>query len=65
MRQWEYLRLDLNEPPRRGDETAVLNRAGNESWELVTVTGGGLAILKREIAQPTKTGRRKAPDPGG
>jgi hypothetical protein len=61
MQQWEYLRLDLNDTPDRGDEITVLNRAGNEGWELVTVTGGGLAILKREIAT-TNAGRRKAPD---
>jgi hypothetical protein len=63
MRQWEYLRLDLNDAPRRGDETVMLNRAGDEGWELVAVTGNGLAILKREVAQPVKVGRRKASEP--
>jgi hypothetical protein len=63
MRQWEYLRLDLNDAPRRGDETVTLNRVGDEGWELVTVTGNGLAIFKREIAQPMKVGRRKVPEP--
>jgi hypothetical protein len=62
MRQWEYLRLDLNDTPRRGDETTVLNNAGSEGWELVTITGNGLAILKREIAQPAKSGGRKPVD---
>jgi hypothetical protein len=33
MRQWEYLRLDLNDIPRRGDETVALNKAGDEGWE--------------------------------
>ncbi|MET0651852.1 MAG: hypothetical protein ABWY63_04990 [Hyphomicrobiaceae bacterium] len=63
MRQWEYLRLDLNDAPRRGDETGVLNRAGGEGWELVIVSRNGVAILKREIDQPASAGRRKAPDP--
>jgi hypothetical protein len=60
MRQWEYLKLDLNQAPRRGDATDALNNAGSEGWELVTVSGTGMATLKREIAQPTKVGRRKA-----
>jgi hypothetical protein len=59
MRQWEYLRLDLNDIPRRGDETVALNKAGDEGWELVAVTCNGVAILKREISQPAKAGRRK------
>jgi hypothetical protein len=64
MRQWEYLRVDLNDTPRRGEEVEVLNRAGSEGWELVTVTSNGVAILKREVApaQPKKVGRRKASD---
>jgi hypothetical protein len=65
MRQWEYLRLDLNEAPRRSDETAMLNTSGNDGWELVTVTGNGIAILKREIPEPPKAGRRKAGDASG
>jgi hypothetical protein len=65
MRQWEYLRLDLSDTPQRGEEVDVLNRAGGEGWELVTVTSNGIALLKREIAppQPKQVGRRKAPDP--
>ena len=63
MRQWEYLRLDLNDAPRRGDETVSLNRAGDQGWELVTVTGNGPALFKREITQPAKVGPRKALDP--
>jgi hypothetical protein len=60
MRQWEYLKLDLNSTPRRGDSIDALNKAGSEGWELIAVTGNGMATLKREIAQPAKTGRRKA-----
>jgi hypothetical protein len=60
MRQWEHLKLDLNQAPRRGDAIDKLNNAGNEGWELVTVSGTGMATLKREMGQPTKVGRRKA-----
>jgi hypothetical protein len=60
MPQWEYRRLDLNDAPRRSDDIDVLNRAGSEGWELVSVTGNGVAYLKRQIPDPVKTGRRKA-----
>jgi hypothetical protein len=62
MSQWEYLRLDLNDAPRRGAEIDVLNRAGGEGWELVTVTSNSITILKREIGQPAKAERRRALD---
>jgi hypothetical protein len=64
MRTWEYLRLDLNDTPRRGEEVDLLNTAGGEGWELVGVTGNGVALLKREIAAPQakKGGRRRTPD---
>jgi hypothetical protein len=49
MGQWEYLRLDLNDAPRRGTEIDVLNRAGGEGWELVGITSTNIAYLKRPI----------------
>jgi hypothetical protein len=56
--RWEYRTL---EPPREetlkeaADPTAVLNRAGEEGWELVDTVdyaGGGtkLLLLKRPVA---------------
>lgn len=62
MPQWEYLRLDLSDTPRRGEEIDVLNAAGRAGWELVTVASNGIALLKREIDQPARTPRRKARD---
>jgi hypothetical protein len=62
MRQWEYLRLDLSDIPRRGEEVDALNRAGSEGLELVTVTANGIALLRREIEQAARTARRKARD---
>ena len=61
MRQWEYLRLDLNSTPRRGDPIDALNKAGSDGWELVAVTGNGIATtLKREMVQSATGRRRKA-----
>jgi hypothetical protein len=63
MPQWEYRRIDLNDAPRRGDDVDVLNRAGSEGWELVAVTGNGVAYVKRLIPEPQKPARRKAAAP--
>ena len=60
MPQWEYRRLDLNDAPRRSDDIDVLNRAGSEGWELVSVASNGVAYVKRQIPDPVKAGRRKA-----
>jgi hypothetical protein len=60
MPQWEYRRLDLNDAPRRSDDLDVLNRAGSEGWELVSITNNGIAYVKRQIPDPVKAGRRKA-----
>jgi hypothetical protein len=60
MREWEYLKLDLNYTQRRGDPISALNKAGSDGWELVAVAGNGIATLKREIGHPSKGGRRKA-----
>jgi hypothetical protein len=60
MPQWEYRRLDLNDAPRRSDDIEVLNRAGSEGWELVSVTNNGIAYVKRPIPEPAKAVRRRA-----
>jgi hypothetical protein len=60
MPQWEYRRLDLNDAPRRSDDIEILNRAGSEGWELVSVTNNGVAYVKRQIPDSAKAGRRKA-----
>ena len=63
MPQWVYLRLDLNDAPRRGDEVDILNKAGSEGWVLVSVTGQRVAYLKREIAALAKSGRPRTAAP--
>jgi hypothetical protein len=63
MPQWEYRRIDLNDAPRRGDSVDALNKVGSEGWELVAVTGNGVAYVKRQLPEPAKAGRRKAAAP--
>lgn len=48
------LKLDLNDAPRRGAEIDVLNRAGDEGWELVGIASNNTAYLKRPIEEPAR-----------
>lgn len=45
---WQYRKINLNEVPRRSDEVDVLCAAGEDGWELVTITANNFAYLKRE-----------------
>jgi hypothetical protein len=61
--EWEYRKLFLNLHPPRGDELNVLNAAGSEGWELVSITGNNVAYLKREadeVALPTSSHTQEA-----
>lgn len=49
VRKWEYMKIALNEAPRRGDDIDVLCDAGEDGWELVAVLPNGVAYLKREV----------------
>jgi hypothetical protein len=62
MNEWEYSRINLNEVPRRADDIDVLNDAGKDGWELVTITTNNVAYLKRLIGEPSRVPapRRKA-----
>ena len=49
MTEWEYLKINLNQHPPRGDELDLLNAAGAEGWELVGITSNNTAYLRRQI----------------
>jgi hypothetical protein len=50
MQQWEYTKIDLNSASARRDDIELLTDAGNEGWELVTITVNNIAYLKRVVA---------------
>jgi len=52
MYEWEYTKLDLNNLPRKAIDIDVLNKAGNEGWEVVTITPNSIAYLKRQAKRP-------------
>jgi len=62
MPEWEYSRINLNEVARRTDDIDLLNDAGKDGWELVTITTNNIAFLKRSIGEPPRVQptRRKA-----
>ena len=47
---WQYRKINLNEVPQGKDEIDVLCDAGEEAWELVTITANNVAYLKRDQA---------------
>ena len=49
MPDWQYRKLHLNQHGPRGDELDMLNAAGAEGWELISITSNNVAYLKREI----------------
>ena len=48
---WQYRKLQLNQHAPRSDELEMLNAAGAEGWELVSMTSNNIAYLKREIEE--------------
>jgi hypothetical protein len=47
MPEWEYMRIDLNDLSCKTEDVDFLNDAGEDCWELVTITSNQIAYLKR------------------
>jgi hypothetical protein len=47
--QWEYRKFDLSGINPRSDDVELLNGAGLDGWELVTITANNIAYLKRRV----------------
>ena len=68
MTQWEYSKIDLSRINPRSDDIELLNEAGQDGWELLTITANNIAYLKRSVpvaaAQKATTPKRGAARPG-
>jgi hypothetical protein len=53
MPQWEYTTVDLSKLSPRTSEIDLLNDAGEQGWELVTIVINGVAYLKRQVMVAT------------
>ena len=58
MPEWEYVKVSLNDLPVKTRPVDVLNDAGAQGWELVTITPNDVAYLKRQLPK-----RRTRPTP--
>jgi hypothetical protein len=45
MPEWEYRKILLSELPRRRGDIDLLNEAGSQGWELVTILTNNVAYL--------------------
>jgi hypothetical protein len=52
MAEWEYRKIDLNDPPRDATDLDLLKKAGEDGWELVVITPNYIAYLRRPITKP-------------
>jgi hypothetical protein len=50
---WEYSKIDLNDLPHKAKDIDLLNNAGAEGWEIVTITANLIAYLRRQVKGPT------------
>jgi hypothetical protein len=70
MTQWEYRKIDLSGINPKLDDIELLNGAGQQGWELLTITANNFAYLKRPVqvaaaqTASTPTPRRGAARPG-
>jgi hypothetical protein len=58
MPEWEYVTVSLSDLPVKTLPVDVLNDAGEQGWELVTITSNNIAYLKRQVSR-----RRSRPRP--
>jgi hypothetical protein len=60
MSEWEYRKIDLNDLPRKMQDIDLLNAAGGEGWEVITIMPNNIAYLKRQIGEQTSRSARSS-----
>ena len=58
MPKWEYLTINLRDLPITTQASDMLNEVGKEGWELVAITGNGVAYFKRPADAKNSAGTR-------
>jgi hypothetical protein len=52
MVRWEDLTLDLAYLPAKTNDVDVLNKAGEDGWELIAIASNHVAYLRRQVDDP-------------
>ena len=66
MPAFEYKKINLNYIPRSGDDIDLLDKLGEDGWELVAITANYIAYLKRQAGHakgPRTRSPATTPDP--
>jgi hypothetical protein len=63
MTRWEYRTIGPQDASGRVSIMDLLNLAGDQGWELVTILSNGIFYLKRPI-ESTRPTRQSRADPG-
>jgi hypothetical protein len=61
MPEWEYRTLDLSDVPRGASEITLLNEAGEQGWDLVTIARNNIAFMKRPVVSARRVQSPVAP----
>lgn len=57
---WEYRTIDLSDVSLGRTEVEILNVAGRQGWELVTIRLTGIAYMKRPVIETSSKAPKTA-----
>jgi hypothetical protein len=63
MVRWEYLTIDLAYLPARTGEVDLLNDAGGQGWELITIMSNHVAYMRRPIDDRSRACQKRPSRP--